>query len=80
MKDFCQQADVIIPNLTEASLLTDSSYLEAGSYDDATIKKPHSGYDSIKDFCVKPQKSSIGGMLYGNQKRSLPEYTHQQGA
>ncbi|MFR4844769.1 MAG: hypothetical protein ACLUAO_02645 [Streptococcus sp.] len=38
MKDFCQQADVIIPNLTEASLLTDSSYLEAGSYDDATIK------------------------------------------
>ena len=39
MKDFCQQADVIIPNLTEASLLTDSSYLEAGSYDDATIKK-----------------------------------------
>lgn len=24
MKDFCQQADAIIPNLTEASLLTDS--------------------------------------------------------
>ena len=42
--------------------------------------QPRSGYDAIKDFCVKPQKSSIGGMLYGNQKRSLPEYTHQQGA
>ena len=39
MKDFCQQADVIIPNLTEAALLTDSPYLEAGSYDEATIEK-----------------------------------------
>ena len=38
-KDFCQQADVIIPNLTEAALLTDSLYLEAGSYDEATIEK-----------------------------------------
>ena len=39
MKDFCQQADVIIPNLTEAALLTDTTYLEAGSYDEATIEK-----------------------------------------
>ncbi len=39
MKDFCQQADAIIPNLTEASLLTDSPYLEVGSYDEATIEK-----------------------------------------
>ncbi len=39
MKAFCQQADVIIPNLTEAALLTDSLYLEAGSYDEATIEK-----------------------------------------
>ena len=33
MKDFCQQADVIIPNLTEAALLTGSPYLEEGSYE-----------------------------------------------
>ena len=39
MKDFCQQADAIIPNLTEASLLTDSPYLEVGSYDKATVDK-----------------------------------------
>ena len=39
MKDFCQQADVIIPNLTEAALLTDTPYLEAGSYDEVTIEK-----------------------------------------
>ncbi|MFR3850277.1 MAG: hypothetical protein ACLTYH_08130 [Streptococcus salivarius] len=39
MKDFCQQADVIIPNLTEAALLTDTPYLEAGSYDEATVEK-----------------------------------------
>ncbi|MFR2572871.1 MAG: hypothetical protein ACLS9T_08300 [Streptococcus salivarius] len=28
MKDFCQQADVIIPNLTEAALLTDTPILK----------------------------------------------------
>ena len=39
MKDFCQQADVIIPNLTEAALLTDTPYLEAGSYDKTTVEK-----------------------------------------
>ena len=39
MKDFCQQADVIIPNLTEAALLTDTPYLEAGSYDKVTVEK-----------------------------------------
>ena len=38
MKDFCQQADVIIPNLTEAALLTGSPYLEEGSYDMTTIE------------------------------------------
>ena len=39
MKAFCQQADVIIPNLTEAAFLTDTPYLEEGSYDEATIEK-----------------------------------------
>ena len=39
MKAFCQQADVIIPNLTEAALLTDTPYLEAGSYDKVTVEK-----------------------------------------
>lgn len=38
MKDFCQQADVIIPNLIEAALLTGSPYLEEGSYDMVTIE------------------------------------------
>ena len=39
MKDFCQQADIIIPNLTEAALLTDTPYLEAGSYDKTAVEK-----------------------------------------
>ena len=37
MKDFCQQADVIIPNLTEAALLTGSPYLEEGSFETEKI-------------------------------------------
>lgn len=39
MRNFCQQADVIIPNMTEASLLTGSPYLERDNYDKATIEK-----------------------------------------
>ena len=38
MKNFCQHADVIIPNLTEASLLTGYPYSE-GVTDKATIEK-----------------------------------------
>ena len=38
MRNFCQQADVIIPNMTEASPLTGSPYLK-DNYDKATIEK-----------------------------------------
>ena len=66
MKDFCQQADVIIPNLTEASLLTDSSYLEAGSYDDATIKK------LLRELSkLGPRKVILTGISFENDKIGL---------
>ena len=66
MKDFCQQADVIIPNLTEAALLTDSPYLEAGSYDEATIEK------LLRELSkLGPRKVILTGISFENDKIGL---------
>ena len=66
MKDFCQQADAIIPNLTEASLLTDSPYLEVGSYDEATIEK------LLRELSkLGPRKVILTGISFENDKIGL---------
>ena len=66
MKDFCQQADVIIPNLTEAAFLTDSLYLEAGSYDEATIEK------LLRELSkLGPRKVILTGISFENDKIGL---------
>lgn len=38
MKSFCRKAEVIIPNLTEAALLTDTKFLEEGTYRQVDIE------------------------------------------
>lgn len=66
MKDFCQQADVIIPNLTEAALLTDTPYLEAGSYDKASIEK------LLRDLSkIGPRKVILTGISFETEKMGL---------
>ena len=66
MKDFCQQADVIIPNLTEAALLTDTPYLEAGSYDKVTVEK------LLRDLTkLGPRKVIVTGISFETEKMGL---------
>lgn len=66
MKDFCQQADVIIPNLTEAALLTDTPYLEAGSYDKTTVEK------LLRDLSkLGPRKVILTGISFETEKMGL---------
>ena len=66
MKDFCQQADVIIPNLTEAALLTDSPYPEEGSYDKATIE------NLLRDLSkLGPRKVILTGISFETDKIGL---------
>lgn len=66
MKAFCQQADVIIPNLTEAALLTDTPYLEAGSYDKASIEK------LLRDLSkIGPRKVILTGISFETEKMGL---------
>ena len=66
MKDFCQQADVIIPNLTEAALLTDTPYLEAGSYDKVTVEKLLRNLTKLG-----PQKVIVTGISFETDKIGL---------
>ena len=66
MKDFCQQADVIIPNLTEAALLTDTPYLETGSYDKVTVEK------LLRDLTkLGPRKVIVTGISFETEKMGL---------
>lgn len=66
MKDFCQQADVIIPNLTEAALLTDTPYLEASSYDKVTVEK------LLRDLTkLGPRKVIVTGISFETEKMGL---------
>ena len=34
-------------------------------YRQAVVKQARTGYNPIKDFCGKPQKSLIGGAVHG---------------
>ena len=66
MKAFCQQADVIIPNLTEAAFLTDTPYLEEGSYDEATIEK------LLRELTkLGPRKVILTGISFETEKIGL---------
>ena len=66
MKDFCQQADVIIPNLTEAALLTGSPYLEEGSYDMTTIE------NLLRNLSrLGPRKVILTGISFETEKIGL---------
>lgn len=67
MKDFCQQDDVIIPNLTEAALLTGSPYLEEGSYDMTIIE------NLLRDLSrLGPRKVVVIAILiFGARKGAL---------
>ena len=66
MKDFCQQADVIIPNLTEAALLTGSPYLEEGSYDMTIIE------NLLRNLSrLGPRKVILTGISFETEKIGL---------
>ena len=47
MKHLCGRADVIVPNITEASLMLGAEYREPGTYDEAYIKRLLAGLCEI---------------------------------
>ena len=72
MKDFCQQADVIIPNLTEAALLTGSPYLEEGSYDMTIIE------NLLRNLSrLGPRKVILTGISFETDKIGLAYFDEE---
>lgn len=68
MKLFCGHADIIIPNLTEASLLLDTPYV-GGEYDEGYIKELLKGLTRLG-----PKKAVITGVSFDNEKLGAMAY------
>lgn len=79
MKKLCMEADIILPNITEACLLTDTEYKQ--SFDKAYIEKLISG---LADIC--PSKIVLTGVGFTDNKtgvavfdgKSIEYYEHKK--
>lgn len=77
MKSLCSSADVLLPNITEASFLTDSEYKESydESYIDMLLKKlTDLGSKTIILTGVSFKNDKTGVMVYENGKKSYYEH------
>lgn len=77
MKTLCAEADVVLPNITEASMLTDSEYKE--SYDEAYInmlaeKLIKLGSKAVVLTGVSFKQDKTGVMVYENGKKNYYEH------
>lgn len=68
MKTLCQKADIIIPNITEATLMLNKPYIE-GPYTEEYIKEILYG---LKEIC--DNKIVLTGVYYDNDKLGAVSY------
>ena len=76
MRKLCGKADIITPNITEASLLTCTEYREAGTYDEDYIKKT-----LVKLTELGPKTAAITGVRYKSapDKQGVVGYDRESG-
>lgn len=77
MRSLCREADIIIPNITEACLLTDTPYRESydRSYIDALIAKLHTLCNGTAVLTgVSYDKENTGVVIFDGNKREY--YSH----
>ena len=76
MRKLCKKADIITPNITEASLLTADEYREAGAYDEDYIKKT-----LVKLTELGPKTAAITGVRYESapDKQGVVGYDRESG-
>ena len=76
MRKLCGKADIITPNITEASLLTCVEYREAGTYDEDYIKKT-----LVKLTELGPKTAAITGVRYKSapDKQGVVGYDRESG-
>lgn len=68
MKKFCSKADIILPNITEASILLGVSYRE-GPYEREYIEKMLKGLSALG-----PNRVAITGVSFDNEKTGAASY------
>lgn len=85
MAGLCGQADIIVPNITEASFMLGVPYVEAGSYDQAYIEdllKKLAGLGSkqvvLKGIEFKTSRGRIGIASYNAETGKYSWYFHKK--
>lgn len=71
MKEYIKKADVIVPNLTEAAILTDTPYVSEGyddSYVEEIIKKLSDGKRKVAITGISFDKESVGAYGYDGKE------------
>lgn len=69
MKKLCAKADIIVPNLTEASLLLGEEYKAPGTYNETYIHET-----LIKLSKLGAKKTVLTGVIYGDTKQGVVGY------
>ena len=84
MKHLCGRADVIVPNITEATLMMGAEYREPGSYDgayirDLLIRLAENGAKTaaITGVRLKDRPGEQGIMAYSRESGQFTEYFHE---
>lgn len=74
MRRLCSKADVIVPNLTEASLMLDVDFRRAGEYDEAYIR------DLLVDLSkLGAKKTALTGVNYDGKHQGVVGYDSESG-
>lgn len=92
MKRLCKKADILVPNMTEASLLLEIDYKERGTYDEAYVLDILKGlcslgascavltgvsFDGVHQGCVSYDSKT--GVSHSYFRETLPVQTHGTG-
>ncbi len=74
MARLCARADVIVPNLTEATLILGEDYRAPGTYDDAYIRGI---LRKLTDLGAK--KAAVTGVIYDGTRQGVVGYDRESG-
>lgn len=74
MKQLAAKADIIVPNLTEASLMLGEEFKRAGEYDEECI------HEILKKLCALGTKTAVvTGVMYDGKNQGVVGYNSETG-
>lgn len=74
MRRLCAMADILVPNMTEASMILGRKYKERGTYTEEYI------YDMLRDLCsLGAKKAVLTGVSYNGKDQGCVSYDSETG-